>query len=69
MIHILTITDPALILADLKHVEIGGILTIDLWETLFDMGLVDIFVEADGYMRDVLTAAGREMLAREGQGE
>lgn len=66
MIHTLTITTPAQILANLKHVEIGGILTVELWETLFDMGLVDTVTESDGYMRDVLTVAGRDML--EGQG-
>ena len=67
MIRTLTVITKDQLLADLKHVDAGGILKMDTWNALYDWGLVDTVTDADGYMRDVLTESGRKVLA-EGQG-
>jgi len=65
MIRTLTVMTKEQLLSHLDHVQTGGILQIDDWDALFDWGLVDTVTDADGFMRDVLTVKGREML--EGQ--
>lgn len=66
MIRTLTVITPAQLIADLQHVANGGILKMDDWDALFDWGLVDTVTDADGFMRDVLTEAGKKALT-EGQ--